>query len=95
MSALVTWLRDPNPQSRGQARLGQAYLSWLRFRRNPLAMIGLVRDVAGEVIALHRTYLQQDGDTVRKADVPKPRMMMGKVGGGAAPNGGDDDDVPF
>ncbi len=48
-----------------------------------LAMIGLVRDVAGEVIALHRTYLQQDGDTVRKADVPKPRMMMGKVGGGA------------
>jgi len=48
-----------------------------------LAMIGLVRDVAGEVIALHRTYLHQDGDTVRKADVPKPRMMMGKVGGGA------------
>lgn len=48
-----------------------------------LAMIGLVRDVAGEVIALHRTYLQQDGDTVRKADVPKPRMMLGKVGGGA------------
>ena len=54
-----------------------------RFRANPLAMIGLVRDVAGEVIALHRTYLQQDGDIVRKADVPKPRMMMGKVGGGA------------
>ncbi|CAH0124487.1 toprim domain-containing protein [Roseomonas sp. CECT 9278] len=48
-----------------------------------LAMIGLVRDLAGEVIALHRSYLQQDGDTVRKADVPKPRMMMGKVGGGA------------
>ncbi len=48
-----------------------------------LAMIGLVRDVAGEVIALHRTYLQQDGDTVRKANVPKPRMMMGKVGSGA------------
>jgi putative DNA primase/helicase len=48
-----------------------------------LAMIGLVRDVAGEVIALHRTYLQQNGETVRKADVPKPRMMLGKVGGGA------------
>lgn len=48
-----------------------------------LAMIGMVRDVAGEVIALHRTYLQQDGDSVRKADVPKPRMMLGKVGGGA------------
>ena len=48
-----------------------------------LAMLGLVRDVAGAVIALHRTYLQQDGDAVRKADVPKPRMMLGKTGGGA------------
>ena len=47
-----------------------------------LAMIGLVRDVAGAVIALHRTYLQQDDDTIRKADVPKPRMMLGKTGGG-------------
>jgi peptide/nickel transport system permease protein len=51
MSALVTWLRDPNPQSRGQARLGQAYLSWLRFRRNPLAMIGLVIAIALVFIA--------------------------------------------
>jgi hypothetical protein len=48
-----------------------------------LAMVGLVRDVAGEVIALHRTYLQQDGEAIRKADVPKPRMMLGKTGGGA------------
>jgi peptide/nickel transport system permease protein len=51
MSALVTWLREPNPQSRGQARLGQAYLSWLRFRRNPLAMIGLVIAIALVFIA--------------------------------------------
>lgn len=48
-----------------------------------LGMVALVRDGAGEVIALHRTYLQQDGDAVRKADVPKPRMMLGKTGGGA------------
>jgi peptide/nickel transport system permease protein len=41
MSALTTWLRDPNPTSRRQARLGQAYMAWLRMRRNPLAMIGL------------------------------------------------------
>ena len=35
------WLLDPNPTSRAQARAGQAYLNWLRLRRNPLAMAGL------------------------------------------------------
>ena len=56
------------------------------------AMVGLVRDQAGEVVALHRTYLQDDGDSVRKADIAKARMMMGKPGGGAvrlAPIGAD------
>ena len=42
MTALLAWLRDPNPASRTQARMGQAWLSWLRLRRNPLAVIGLV-----------------------------------------------------
>lgn len=42
MGTLTTWLRDPNPASRWQSRLGQSYLSWLRLRRNPLAVIGLV-----------------------------------------------------
>lgn len=41
MTAWVTWLREPNPTSRRQARLGQAYLAWLRLQRNALAMIGL------------------------------------------------------
>lgn len=41
MSQLSTWLRDPNPTSRRQARLGQAFMAWLRMRRNPLAMVGL------------------------------------------------------
>ena len=41
MSTLTLWLRDPNPTSRRQARLGQAYMAWLRMRRNPLAMMGL------------------------------------------------------
>lgn len=39
---LTEWLRDPSPSSRLQSRLAQAYRSWLRFRRNPLAMIGLL-----------------------------------------------------
>lgn len=41
MTALTLWLTDPNPTSRRQARLGQAWLAWRRLRRNPLAMLGL------------------------------------------------------
>ena len=41
MAGTIAWLREPNPTSRWQAKLGQSYLSWLRLRRNPLAMIGL------------------------------------------------------
>lgn len=41
MSTLSLWLRDPSPQSRLQARLGQSFMGWLRFRRNTLAMAGL------------------------------------------------------
>ena len=41
MTALNAWLLDPNPKSRLQSRAGHTWLSWLRFRRNPLAMIGL------------------------------------------------------
>lgn len=37
---MTAWLRDPAPASRMQARLGQAWLAWLRMRRNPLAMAG-------------------------------------------------------
>ena len=48
------------------------------------AMLGLVRDRAGEIIGLHRTWLEERPDgAVTKAPVPKPRMMLGKVAGGA------------
>jgi peptide/nickel transport system permease protein len=42
MTALRAWLQDPNPASRRQARLGQAWLAWLRISRNGLAMTGLI-----------------------------------------------------
>ena len=42
MTTLSAWLTDPNPTSRRQARLGQAWLGWLRLRRNPLALSGLL-----------------------------------------------------
>ncbi|MDQ0513235.1 ABC transporter permease [Ancylobacter amanitiformis] len=35
------WLLSDRPQSRAQARLGRAYISWLRFASNPLALVGL------------------------------------------------------
>jgi putative DNA primase/helicase len=44
------------------------------------AMVAIVRDVGGERTAIHRTYLRADGSG--KADVPKPRMMLGPVAGG-------------
>jgi peptide/nickel transport system permease protein len=36
------WLTTDTPASRRQARLAQAYLGWLNFRSNPLAVLGLL-----------------------------------------------------
>ena len=57
MSGTIAWLREPNPTSRSQARLGQAYLSWLRLRRNPLAVIGLTISVSLILIAIFAPVL--------------------------------------
>ena len=45
-ATLRSWLLAETPASRAQARLGQAYVAWLGFRRNPLAMAGLAILVA-------------------------------------------------
>ena len=47
------------------------------------ALLGQVRDRSGEVIGLHRTYLAQDGNEMRKAPIAKPKMMLGRIAGGA------------
>lgn len=43
MSAVPTreWLLTEQPASRGQARMGQAYRTWLALRSNRLAMVGV------------------------------------------------------
>jgi peptide/nickel transport system permease protein len=46
------WLLAETPQSRAQARLGRAYLGWVRFARNPLAMLGLAIFIVLIVFAL-------------------------------------------
>ncbi len=39
---LHAWLISDTPESRRQARLGQLYRQWLAFKRNPMAVAGLV-----------------------------------------------------
>ena len=59
------------------------------------ALVAIVRDHAGEAVAVHRTYLAVDDDDpvkVDKAPVSKPRMMLGKVAGGAVRLAGIGDD---
>ena len=53
----ITWLRDPNPSSHLQSRIAQSYLSWLRFRRNHLAMLGLSITVALVLMAIFAPLL--------------------------------------
>ncbi|NYS26423.1 toprim domain-containing protein [Rhodobacteraceae bacterium 2376] len=58
-------------------------LTYWETRTGYPALLGQVRDRSGEVIGLHRTYLVQDANEVRKAPVAKPKMMLGRVAGGA------------
>ena len=53
----MDWLRDQNPTSRAQARAGQAYLNWLRLRRNPLAMAGLLIASVLMLVAIFAPWL--------------------------------------
>ncbi len=45
------------------------------------AMISAFTNLAGEVTAIHRTYLKRDGSG--KADVPKPKSVLGDARGSA------------
>ena len=45
------WLLSERPQSRLQARLGRAYMTWRRFSANRLALIGLAIIIALLIVA--------------------------------------------
>ena len=80
MGTLVTWLRDPNPASRLQSRLGQNYLAWLRLRRNPLAMVGLAITVALVLMATLAPLLApQDPITQDLARRLMPPLTPGNI----------------
>jgi DNA primase len=60
----------------------------IRFARLPYGrsgpfpcLIAAVRNVAGEVAGVQRIYLRDDGSG--KADLPKPKLSLGKLAGGA------------
>jgi peptide/nickel transport system permease protein len=81
LRALRTWLLAETPASRTQARLGQAYVSWLGFRRNPLAMAGLAILVALVLVALLAPILTDRSpvsqDLVARLQPPNARYWFG------------------
>ncbi|UVC09584.1 ABC transporter permease [Rhizobium sp. TH2] len=51
------WLMSERPQSRMQARLGRAYMTWARFRANRMAVLGLAIIAALIMIAVFASVL--------------------------------------
>jgi peptide/nickel transport system permease protein len=51
------WLLSSSPSSRRQARLGRAYLAWLAFQSNHLAMLGLTIVLTLIVVAIFAPVL--------------------------------------
>ncbi|MCE5972018.1 ABC transporter permease [Sinirhodobacter sp. WL0062] len=78
------WLLSEQPASRRQARLGQAYRTWLAFRANWLAMVGLAIVVAlvvvaalADVLAPYNPILGQDLNTTRLLPPLSPGHLLG------------------
>ncbi|MDV7103637.1 ABC transporter permease [Vibrio sp. TH_r3] len=63
MTELKGWLLAENPDSRIQAAMGRGYLGWLRFFRNPLAMIGFVIVLSLIAMAIFAPYIAPEGIT--------------------------------
>jgi peptide/nickel transport system permease protein len=74
------WLTTDTPGSRGQARAVQAYLAWLGFVRNPLAMVGLVIIVLLILMAAFAPVLATDPPNIQHlADRLKPPGWQGHL----------------
>jgi len=92
--AQVIWQRTvPAPGTPAESYLGSRGIdmpppSDIRFTRLPYGksdplpcLVAAVRDVSGAVIGIQRIWLADDGRG--KADLPKPKLSLGKVSGGA------------
>ncbi len=65
-TTLRAWLLTETPQSRRQAAWGRAYRGWLLFRRNHLAMIGLVTVIVLVVGSLAAPLITRYDPTAQK-----------------------------
>ncbi|HEU4824850.1 MAG TPA: ABC transporter permease [Dongiaceae bacterium] len=75
------WLLAETPRSRLQARLSRAYLNWVAFARNPLAMLGLAIFIVliffalgAPLVAAHSPI---DGDLGRRLLPPGEEYWLG------------------
>ncbi len=74
MSATREWLLDEEPTSRRQSALGQAYRTWLTFRANRLAMLGLGIVVALILMAIFADLIAPY-DPLRGGDLRTDRLL--------------------
>ena len=68
------WLLSEQPASRRQASLGQSYRTWLAFRRNPLAMVGLAIVLALILVAIFAPWIAPY-DPIRGGDLRTERLL--------------------
>jgi peptide/nickel transport system permease protein len=75
------WLLSDEPTSQAQARLGRAYLGWLTFVRNPLALVGLAIVLTLLLVAaaapLLATYSPTQGVLVERLQPPSAAHWLG------------------
>jgi peptide/nickel transport system permease protein len=67
------WLLSERPQSRTQAKLGRAYMTWQRFAANKLAMVGLAIILALLFVAAFADVLAPHSATI--GDLRGSRLM--------------------
>ena len=67
------WLLSDRPQSRRQARLGRAYVTWRQFTANRLAVVGLVIIIALLLIAAFANLLATHSPVV--GDLKNARLL--------------------
>jgi peptide/nickel transport system permease protein len=73
------WLLSDRPQSRLQARLGRAYVTWRQFTANKLAVVGLLIIVALLFIAAFADVLATHNPVV--GDLRNARLLPPGTGG--------------
>ncbi|TCL72886.1 ABC transporter permease [Rhizobium sp. BK251] len=67
------WLLSDRPQSRMQARLGRAYITWRQFSENRLALLGLAIIIALLLIAVFANVLATHSPVI--GDLKNARLL--------------------